>query len=88
MIIKPSANLRNDYNSISNLAHETGEPIYITKNGEGDGVFMSLDSFEERERMLQIRSKVLQAELERLNGEKGCSEDQVSRILENDLNAL
>lgn len=88
MIIKPSANLRNDYNSISNLAHETGEPIYITKNGEGDGVFMSIDSFEEREKMLLIRAKVLQAELERLHGEKGYSEDEVSMILESKLNAL
>ena len=38
MIIKASAALRNDYATISNLAKETKQPIYITKNGEGDMV--------------------------------------------------
>lgn len=38
MILKASAALRNDDTSISNLAKETREPIYITKNGEGDVV--------------------------------------------------
>lgn len=68
MIIKASATLRNDYAQISNLAKETGEPIYITKNGEGDLVVMSIEAFEKREQMLQLRMKVLQAEQERLSG--------------------
>lgn len=69
MIIKASATLRNDYASISALAKETKEPIYITKNGEGDLVLMCIDAFEKREQMLQLRAKVLQAEQERINGE-------------------
>ncbi len=68
MIIKASAALRNDYASISALAKETKEPIYITKNGEGDLVLMSIDAFEKREQMLKLRANVLQAEQERLSG--------------------
>ncbi len=68
MIIKPSAALRNDYSSISRLAKETKEPIYITKNGEGDIVLMSIDAFEKREQILQLRARVLQAEQERISG--------------------
>ena len=69
MIIKASATLRNDYSTISNLARSTSEPIYITKNGEGDGVFMNIDVFEKREQALELRAKIMQAE-ERLNGAK------------------
>ena len=68
MIIKASASLRNDYTTISNMAKETKEPIYITKNGEGDLVLMSIEAFERREQILQLRAKVLQAEQERLDG--------------------
>ena len=68
MLIKASAALRHDYATISALAKETKEPIYITKNGEGDLVLMSIDTFEKREQMLQLRAKVLQAEQERMDG--------------------
>ena len=70
MIIKASAALRNDYASISNLARTSNEPIYITKNGEGDGVFMSIESFEKREQALELREKIMHAEEERLSGAK------------------
>ena len=66
LIIKASEALRNDYASISNMARETMEPIYITKNGEGNLVLMSIEAFEKREQMLQLRAKVLQVEQERI----------------------
>ena len=71
MIIKASTALRNNYAGISNLAKETDEPIYITKNGEGDIVLMSIDCFERREQLLKMRERVLQAEQERLDGTEG-----------------
>lgn len=81
MIIKASAALRNEYGTISDLARESSEPIYITKNGEGDGVFMSIEAFEKREQMLELRAKVLQAEQERLSGAKTLSVSEARKEL-------
>lgn len=81
MFIKASAALRNDYATISALAKETKEPIYITKNGEGDLVLMSIDAFEKREQMLQLRAKVLQAEQERMDGEPTISVSEARKRL-------
>ncbi|MCM1057852.1 MAG: type II toxin-antitoxin system Phd/YefM family antitoxin [Firmicutes bacterium] len=81
MIIKASAALRNDYAAISNMAKETQEPIYITKNGEGDLVLMSIEAFEKREQVLQLRAKVLQAEQERLDGAETISVSEARRRL-------
>lgn len=81
MIIKASASLRNDYTTISNMAKETKEPIYITKNGEGDLVLMSIEAFERREQILQLRAKVLQAEQERLDGVPTISVSEARRRL-------
>lgn len=61
--------MRNDYNSIAQTAKETQEPVYITKNGEGDTVLMSLDAFERREQMLNLRERLLVAERERIAGQ-------------------
>ena len=59
MIIKPSTALRNGCGAISDLAHREAEPIYITKNGEGDLVVMSIEAFEQREETLKLRAKQL-----------------------------
>lgn len=88
MIIKASAALRNDYTSISNMAKETKEPIYITKNGEGDLVLMSIDAFEKREQMLRLREKVLQAEQERIDGAETLSVSQARKRLRERVNDI
>ena len=88
MIIKPSTALRNEYTTISNLAKETKEPIYITKNGEGDLVLMSIDAYEKREQMLQFRAKVLQAEQERMNDAETLSISDARQKLRERLNDI
>jgi len=68
MKIKPSTLLRNNYSEISNMVHESAEPVYITRNGEGDAVIMSIESYEEREHILSHRADILSAELDTLRG--------------------
>lgn len=45
-IIRPSSDLRNNYNEISNICHKTKAPVYITKNGAGDLAVMSIEFYE------------------------------------------
>jgi len=68
MIIKPSTALRNEYAEISRICKESGEPIYLTKNGEGDLVVMSIAAFEKQKRILDLKTKILEAEEQRING--------------------
>ncbi len=45
--IRPSADLRNNYNEISEFCHQSAQPVFITKNGRGDLAVMSIESYEE-----------------------------------------
>lgn len=82
MTIRPSATIRNNYNDISNICKSTGEPIYLTKNGEGDLVVMDIQAFERREKMLKLREKLLLVEENRIRN-KGCSIDELEGYLDN-----
>lgn len=44
--IKSSTDLRNNYNEISNFCRESREPVFITKNGQGDLAVMSIETYE------------------------------------------
>ena len=44
--IRPSADLRNNYNEISEYCHKYTEPVFITKNGQGDLAVMSIETYE------------------------------------------
>lgn len=61
-IIKPSAAIRQNYTEISNLCKTTGEPIFLTKNGEGDLVVMDIAAYDQREKQLELREKLIEIE--------------------------
>ena len=82
MTIRPSAAIRQGYNDIANLCRETSEPVYLTKNGEGDLVVMDIASFERREKMLALREKLISVEEDRLAGRTGVTLDTFGEMLD------
>ena len=82
MIIKPSANIRQNYNEISALCKSTGEPIYLTKNGEGDLIVMDISSFTKREKMLKLREELISINEDRMSGNVGCSVNDLENYLD------
>ena len=88
MTIMPSTSLRNQYNEISEKCKTTGEPIYLTRNGEGDLVVMSIEAFEKKQALLDLKERLLDIELEQKSGAKYYSLDDLNaalkRIVDND----
>ena len=70
-VIKPISDLRNKANEISELAHRSGKPIFITKNGEGDLVVMSIAHYSRLMLKLELFGKLAVAQAQRAKGEKG-----------------
>ena len=81
MKIKPSAAIRKNYNEISEMCKRFGEPVFLTKNGEGDLVVMDMDTYARRESMLQLRESLVLAEESRLRGDKGYTAEEVSAMM-------
>ena len=83
MEIRSSSALRNNYSAISDYAKKSQEPVFITVNGDGDGVFMSLEAYEKREELLKLRAQILQAEEQRIYGAKTISIQEAREALKN-----
>lgn len=81
MNIRPSATIRQNYNEIAELCRKSCEPVYLTKNGEGDLVVMDIESFTRREKMLKLREELLTVEENRLSGEKDYSVSEVTELM-------
>ncbi len=67
-IIKPISDLRNNFNKISEICHKEKEPVFITKNGKGDMVVMSLALYEQQLAQLELYQKLSEAEAQSLAG--------------------
>jgi PHD/YefM family antitoxin component YafN of YafNO toxin-antitoxin module len=86
MMIKPSTSLRNEYNEISSYCKQNKQPVFLTKNGEGDLVVMSMEAYSYREEMLNLREKLLEAEAQRLSSARTYSVDEVDKMMEDLIN--
>ena len=81
MNIRPSAAIRQNYNQIAEMCRKTAEPVFLTKNGEGDLVVMDIDTYNRREKMLQLREELLSVEEDRIAGRNGCTFDELDSYL-------
>lgn len=82
MNIRPSAAIRQNYNEIADLCRKTSEPIFLTKNGEGDLVVMDIETYNRREKMIQLREELLSIEEDRIAGRSGCSLNELDAYLD------
>ena len=81
MRIMASADIRLKYNDVVEKCKESGEPIYLTKNGQGELVVMDIASFEKREQELHAQQLVLEAFAARLAGEKDYSMEESKNLI-------
>ena len=81
MNIRPSAAIRQNYNEIAEFCKKSSEPVFLTKNGEGDLVVMDIETYNKREKMLKLREELLAVEEDRIHGNKGYSADEVAAMM-------
>ena len=82
MNIRPSAAIRQNYNEIAEMCKKTKEPIFLTKNGEGDLVVMDIETYNRREKMLKLREELLSVEEDRISGIADCTLDELDKYLD------
>jgi prevent-host-death family protein len=63
-MIRPVSDLRNNFADISRVVHETSQPVFLTKNGFGDMVVMSMDAYENLQFSSDVYAMLLEAEHE------------------------
>lgn len=62
--IRPVSDLRNKFAEISRQVHETAKPVFLTKNGVGDMVVLSMDAYENLQFESEVYYKLQAAERE------------------------
>ena len=63
-MIRPVSDLRNNFADISRTVHETAQPVFLTKNGYGDMVVLSMEAFESLQFESEVYFKLQEAERE------------------------
>lgn len=86
-IIKSISSLRHRTREIASLCHEKDEPVYLTTNGEGDLVVMTIDHYERLKARIDLFEKLGVAQAQRAAGDKGITHRQMMTKLRHRLNA-
>ena len=84
--IRPISDLRNNSNEISEFCRSAREPVFITKNGVGDMVVMSIDMYEKQQAQLDLYAKLAEAEAEISSGSESVDFFEFTKKLKVDSN--
>jgi prevent-host-death family protein len=80
-IIKPISSLRNKTREIASICAKEGEPVYLTTNGEGDLVVMSIKHYELLKARVDLFEKLAVAQTQSASGKKGITHEQMIKKL-------
>jgi PHD/YefM family antitoxin component YafN of YafNO toxin-antitoxin module len=80
-VIRKSADLRNNYGEISAFCHKYREPIFITKNGEGDLAVMSIETYETLSGKNELY-KLIQQGIDDIKNGRTLTEEEVVKNME------
>lgn len=86
-IIKSISSLRNRTREIATICHDQDEPVYLTTNGEGDLVVMSIDHYERLKAQVELFEKLSIAQTQSRAGKKGLTHKQMMAKLRSRIHA-
>lgn len=86
-VIKSISSLRNRTREIATICHEQDEPVYLTTNGEGDLVVMSIDHYERLKAHVELLEKLGVAQAQSAAGKKGITHRQMMTKLRRRIHA-
>ena len=82
-MIRPVSDLRNNFADISKTVHETAKPVFLTKNGYGDMVVLSMEAYENLQFESEVYFKLREAEQEAEMTDKRYSSWDVLKAMRN-----
>ncbi|MBE6135130.1 MAG: type II toxin-antitoxin system Phd/YefM family antitoxin [Erysipelotrichaceae bacterium] len=82
MTILPSAEIRQRYNEVAEICKTTKEPVYLTRNGQGDLVVMDIETFERMKQEIALKEMILQAHAAYLSGAKTHSLEETFAMID------
>lgn len=82
MEIRSATALRNDYDGMVRLSKEKQSPIFLTRNGDGEMVFLPIELWEKREAELNLLAEMLRRERSMLSGSRTASMNQMAAMME------
>ncbi len=85
MEIRSATSLRNDYDGMVRLSKEKQSPIFLTRNGDGEMVFLPIELWEKREAELDLLAEMLRRERSMLSGSRTYSQQQMTALVEETL---